>query len=59
MIKFLDLHKINARFKDVFSTQFNEFIDSGYYVLGHQVTQFETNFANYCGTKYCVGVGNG
>jgi len=59
MIKFLDLHKINARFKDVFSIQFNEFIDSGYYVLGHQVTQFETNFANYCGTKYCVGVGNG
>lgn len=59
MIKFLDLHKINARFKDVFLTQFNEFIDSGYYVLGSQVNQFETNFANYCGTKYCVGVGNG
>lgn len=34
-------------------------LDSGLYVLGPQVTQFEQEFAQYIGTKYCVGVGNG
>ena len=34
-------------------------LDNGWYILGNEVKEFETNFANYCGTKYCVGVGNG
>ncbi|WP_452226329.1 DegT/DnrJ/EryC1/StrS family aminotransferase [Lacinutrix cladophorae] len=59
MIKFLDLHKINARFEMQFQEQFQQFLNSGYYVLGKQVTAFETNFANYCGTKHCVGTSNG
>jgi dTDP-3-amino-2,3,6-trideoxy-4-keto-D-glucose/dTDP-3-amino-3,4,6-trideoxy-alpha-D-glucose/dTDP-2,6-dideoxy-D-kanosamine transaminase len=32
---------------------------SGWYVLGAEVTQFETEFAAYCGAAYCVGVANG
>src|SRR5690606_14333934 len=32
---------------------------SGYYILGSEVEQFESDFANYCGTKYCIGVANG
>jgi len=59
MIKFLDLHKINARFKDEFDEQFKTFLNSGSYVLGTQVSTFESNFANYCGTKHCVGVASG
>ncbi|MBQ0788135.1 MAG: DegT/DnrJ/EryC1/StrS family aminotransferase, partial [Oceanihabitans sp.] len=53
MIKFLDLHKINARFEVQFQEQFQKFLDSGYYILGKQVVAFETNYANYCGTKHC------
>lgn len=34
-------------------------IRSGYYVLGPNVSAFETEFANYCGVAYCVGVANG
>jgi len=34
-------------------------IDSGWFVLGEEVAAFEENFAVYCGTRYCVGVGNG
>jgi aminotransferase EvaB len=34
-------------------------LDSGWYVLGPQVTAFETAFAAYCGVGHCVGVGNG
>lgn len=59
MIKFLDLHKINARFEEEFSAQFESFLNSGYYIKGAQVKQFEADFARYCGTKYCVGVANG
>lgn len=59
MIKFLDLHKINARFKDEFTLQFSNFLDSGNYILGNSVSSFESNFAKYCGTKYCVGTANG
>ncbi|VAV83081.1 Aminotransferase, partial [hydrothermal vent metagenome] len=38
---------------------FNELLVSGRYILGDGVKTFETNFASYCGTKYCIGVGNG
>ncbi len=34
-------------------------INSDSYILGRAVTKFESDFASYCGTKFCVGVGNG
>lgn len=59
MIPFLDLHKINSRLEQDFKQRFDEFLDSGYYILGNQLSAFESEFATYCGVKYCVGVGNG
>lgn len=59
MIKFLDLHKINARFDALFQEQFKQLLDSSYYILGSQVAAFETNFADYCGAKNCIGTSNG
>lgn len=59
MIPFLDLKAINDRFEGAFKEQFQQFLDTGYYVLGNSVTSFEQDFANYCGTKHCMGVGNG
>ena len=59
MIKFLDLHKINERFRDEINERIKNVLDSGWYLLGKQDEQFEQHFADYCGTKYCVGVGNG
>jgi dTDP-4-amino-4,6-dideoxygalactose transaminase len=59
MIPFLDLQAINHRFENAFKEQFQRFLDLGYYVLGGNVTSFETAFSKYCGTKYCIGVGNG
>ena len=59
MIKFLDLHQINARFETQFQDVFKRFLDSGHYILGNELQSFETNFANYCGTKYCIGTANG
>ena len=59
MIPFLDLKAINQRFETSFHESFQQFLDSGYYVLGNQVKLFEANFARYCGAKHCIGVGNG
>ncbi|WP_046744981.1 DegT/DnrJ/EryC1/StrS family aminotransferase [Kordia zhangzhouensis] len=59
MIPFLDLQKLNARFETEFQEKFTQFLTSGYYVLGENVKSFEQSFADYCGTKFCIGVSNG
>ena len=59
MIQFLDLHKINQPYENAFQQKMKSFLDRGWYVLGDEVKTFETAFANYCGVKYCIGVGNG
>lgn len=59
MIPFLDLKKINEPYQTAFQEKLKVVLDNGWYVLGNEVQEFETSFANYCGTKYCVGVGNG
>jgi dTDP-4-amino-4,6-dideoxygalactose transaminase len=37
---------------------YSRFMQSGWYILGREVELFEEEYAAYCGTKYCVGVGN-
>jgi len=59
MIKFLDLKKINAPYEVAFENKLHSVLEKGWYVLGDEVEAFETHFANYCGTKYGIGVGNG
>lgn len=59
MIHFLNLKKINQPFEAAFQKKMKQFLEGGWYVLGNEVKQFETDFANYCGTKHCIGVGNG
>ena len=59
MIQFLDLKKINAPYETAFYEKLKLVLEKGWYILGNEVALFENNFANYCGTKYCVGVGNG
>lgn len=59
MIKFLDLQKINAQYATELKKVAVEVIDSGWYLLGERVSQFETNLANYIGVKHAIGVANG
>ena len=59
MIAFLDLKKINEPYENAFQERLKSVLEKGWYILGNEVTAFEYDFANYCGTKYCVGVGNG
>ena len=59
MIKFLDLHKINERFREEIDSRIKQVLDSGWYLLGNQDKEFEKNFAEYCGAKHCIGCANG
>lgn len=59
MIKFLDLQKINAQYQEQFQQKMKLVLDNGWFVLGKEVKMFETDFAHYCGSKHCIGVGNG
>jgi len=59
MIKFLDLHKINNRFRKAFEAAFSKSLDTSHFILGDNVSKFESEFADYCGTQYCVGTANG
>ena len=59
MIKFLDLQKINIAYQEQFQEKMKLVLEKGWFILGDEVKLFETNFANYCGTKYCIGVANG
>lgn len=59
MINFLDLHKINERFRPEIDARIKEVLDSGWYILGKQNELFEKHFADFCGVKHCIGCGNG
>ena len=59
MIPFLDLKKINAQYRDELIQASINVIDSGWYIQGAQVKAFEQDFADYCGTRCCIGVANG
>lgn len=59
MIKFLDLHKINERFRSEIDSRVKKVLDSGWYLEGQENRIFAENFAKFCGTKFALGVANG
>ena len=58
-IPFLDLRAINNRSKQSLESAFRRVLDSGWFILGKELEAFEREFADYCGSKHCIGVGNG
>lgn len=45
--------------RDIIDSAIARVLDSGYYILGQEVENFETAFAAYTGASHAVGVGNG
>ena len=58
-VPFLDLKKMNSRLSRELKESCNKVIESGWYLNGNETKQFENEFAKFCGTRYCIGVGNG
>ena len=59
MIKFLDLKKINNRFRNEIDLKIKNILDCGWYLQGKENEEFSKHFALYCNTKYALGVANG
>lgn len=59
MIKFLDLEKINALHREALIMESIKLIDSGWYIQGVMLKQFEQDLADYIGVQHAVGVANG
>ncbi len=59
MLQFLDLKKINLKHQSEIEVSLLKTFQSGWYLLGNEVLEFEKNLAIYIGTKNAIGVANG
>jgi len=59
MIEYENLAKLNQPFFEENLQAFKDTMQSGWYILGKKVKMFETEFADYCRVKHCIGVANG
>ncbi len=58
-VPFLNLARMNSSLKPAFDDAYRRVMDSGWYIMGQELTAFESEFATYSGVKHCIGVGNG
>lgn len=59
MIPFLDLRGQHDALKAELQAASDHVLSRGIFILGEQLSEFESAFAAYCGAKYCIGVGTG
>lgn len=59
MIPFLDLKRLNSSYGDKIEIAISRVLNSGWYILGEEVSAFEAEFAAYCETRHCISVANG
>ena len=58
-IPFLSLHDVTAKYRDEIHEAILRVVDSGWYLQGKENEQFEKNYAEYIGSKHCIGCANG
>ena len=58
-VPFLDFVQPYDELKAELDEAYFRFMKSAWYIMGKELEAFESEFAAYCGVKYCVGVGNG
>lgn len=58
-VKFVDLGRQYAELRDEILASFDEISASGWFVMGPHLKEFEKGFAELCGVRHAIGVGNG
>jgi dTDP-4-amino-4,6-dideoxygalactose transaminase len=58
-IPFLNLKEMNSEFDEGLRETFSHFLESGQYILGEKLLQFEHEYAHFHTVEHCIGVGNG
>ena len=59
LIEYENLQKVNESLFEKYKNAFDLFLNKGWFILGSEVESFESEFANFCNTNFCVGVANG
>ena len=59
MVPFFNLQAINQQYRQEMLAAMARVVDSGWYIRGAELAAFESEFANYCGGRFAVGVGSG
>ena len=59
MIKYLDLKAVNSPYDEEIRSAVSRVLDSGWYLKGEATRRFEQHYAEYIGTRHCIGCGNG
>jgi len=59
MIEYENLHKVNRPYFKEFNRVFNEVLESGWFILGNNVEEFEKEFARFNNVNYCAGLASG
>ena len=58
-IKYIPFELVDNQLKDQYKGAFENFLNEKQYILGKNVSEFESRWASFCKSKYAVGVGNG
>ena len=58
-VPFSTFEPMHNEIRSELNEAFERVLNNSYFILGEQCELFEREFASYCGTKFCVGVGTG
>lgn len=58
-VQYYPLDRVNASFGDLLPCAMSKVLNSGWFIRGKECENFERKFAAFCGTRFCIGVGNG
>jgi dTDP-4-amino-4,6-dideoxygalactose transaminase len=59
VIEYENLYKVNKSFIEEYRLKFADTLNSGWFILGKNVEQFEKEFSEYQSTAHCLGVASG
>ena len=59
MIEYENLARLNESFFEEYKSEFEKTLNSGWYILGNNVSNFEKEFAKYCNSTNCIGLASG
>ena len=58
-VPFVSFEKMHEEINGELKEAFNSVLHRNWFINGLEVENFQKEFAEYCGAKYCVGCGNG
>ncbi len=58
-VPFLELKPAYDELREELDAAYYRVMESGWYLLGAELTAFESEYADYCQTSHCIGVANG